>query len=384
MIRAALADAGVAGPAIGYVETHGTGTPLGDPIEVGAIGAALCAGRVQPLAIGSVKTNLGHLEAAAGVTGLIKVVLALQREEIPPHLHFEHGSPHIDWTLPLQVPTRVQPWAPIDGRRLAGVSSFGFSGTNAHVLLEEAPAPAAIATPAASVRAELFTLSARDARALTALAARHAHALATRGDDELAAVCFTANHGRAHFAFRATLRVRSVAELVDGLQALAGDRTHACLRTAHAARRDPPRVALLFTGQGAQYAGMVRGLYTAAPAFRDALDRCAAGLAPHLERPLLELLFPADGEVSKLDETGNTQPVLFAVEYALAQLWRAWGVTPQVLIGHSVGEDSPRTLTDQALITPHAARRRSVTPRCHAWFRRRAPSCRSGRRAVPC
>lgn len=341
VIRAALADARLAPRQVGYIEAHGTGTQLGDPLEVHAIGAVFGTDRAgtPPLVIGSVKTNIGHLEGAAGVTGLIKLVLALRQRTIPAHLHFDAPSPHIHWgEFPLQVPAQAMPWAPIEGRRIGGVSSFGFSGTNAHVLLEEAPAPAAIATPAASVRAELFTLSARDARALTALAARHAHALATRGDDELAAVCFTANHGRAHFAFRATLRVRSMAELVDGLQALAGDRTHACLRTAHAARRDPPRVALLFTGQGAQYAGMVRGLYTAAPAFRDALDRCAAGLAPHLERPLLELLFPADGEVSKLDETGNTQPVLFAVEYALAQLWRAWGVTPQVLIGHSVGE----------------------------------------------
>lgn len=166
------------------------------------------------------------------------------------------------------------------------------------------------------VRAELFTLSARDARALTALAARHAHALATRGDDELAAVCFTANHGRAHFAFRATLRVRSMAELVGGLQALAGDRTHACLRTAHAARRDPPRVACSSPGRARSTPAWCVAC-TRPPAFRDALDRCAAGLAPHLER-LLELLFPADGEVSKLDETGNTNPCSSAVEYALA------------------------------------------------------------------
>lgn len=341
VIRAALADARLAPRQVGYIEAHGTGTQLGDPLEVHAIGAVFGPDRAgaPPLVIGSVKTNIGHLEGAAGVTGLIKLVLALQQRTIPAHLHFAAPSPHIHWEeFPLKVPVQAMPWAPIDGRRIGGVSSFGFSGTNAHVLLEEAPAPhAVVAAAPAAARAALFTLSAREPRALVALAAKHAQALAMRPDDDLASVCHTANHGRAHFAFRATLLVRSMAELVEGLRALAQDRSHASLRTAQVARRDPPRVALLFTGQGSQYAGMARGLYEAAPAFRDALDRCAAGLAPYLDAPLLDLLFAPDN-ASRLDETGTTQPVLFAVEYALTQLWRAWGVTPQVLIGHSVGE----------------------------------------------
>lgn len=339
VVRAALANAGLAPRQVGYIEAHGTGTQLGDPLEVHALGQVFGGDRegVAPLVIGSVKTNIGHLEAAAGVTGLIKLVLSLQHRTIPRHLHFDAPSPHIQWAdHPMEVPTDARPWAPIDGLRIGGVSSFGFSGTNAHVLVQEAPSSPEPEVSSAPARTELFTLSARHAGALSELASRHLRALEGRNDAELASLCITANRGRAHQPHRATLKVRNLAELREGLAALAEGRAAPMLRQAVVTRRDPPRVAFFFTGQGAQYAGMARGLYEHAPVFRATLDRCTAALAPHLDVPLPVLLF--GDETHRLDRTAYTQPALFAVEVALCAQWRAWGVEPHVLIGHSVGE----------------------------------------------
>ncbi len=340
VIRAALANAGLAPRDVGFIEAHGTGTELGDPLEVHAIGAVFGADRQEtpPLLIGSVKTNIGHLEAAAGVTGLIKLVMALRHRTIPRHLHFSTPSPHIHWAdFPLQVPANNTDWQPIRGRRIGGVSSFGFSGTNAHIVVEEASAEAP-RPPLAARRPCLCVLSALDESALAAHARRQADALAGRPDDELADICFTLSAGRAHFAQRAAIVVNSVDELRAAFAALAAGTSAPGLRTERVARRDPPRFAFLFTGQGAQYAGMARGLYENSPVFRAALDRCAAGLAPHLEKPLLEVLFPADGASTPLDDTAYTQPALFAVEYALVKMWAAWGVAPEIVLGHSVGE----------------------------------------------
>ena len=333
VIRAALADAGVSGDAIGYVETHGTGTPLGDPIEVGAISAALCDTRTQPLVIGSVKTNVGHLEAAAGVTGVIKVVLALQRGEIPPNLHFQHGSPHIDWTRPLQVPTHVQAWTPIDARRLAGVSSFGFSGTNAHVILEAAPVRDRAVTPKRPL--QMLALSARDASALADLARAYAQRLATGVD--LADAAFTAHKGRTHFAHRLAVVGATGTEVCEALVAYAAGQPHDAVASGRVEPMARPRIAFLFTGQGAQHAGMGRVLYDSEPVFRHMLDRCAEGLVPHLDRGLLEVMFaPAEG--SLINDTLYAQPLNFAFEVALAELWRSWGIEPALVMGHSLGE----------------------------------------------
>ena len=348
VIRAALARAGVAAREVGFIEAHGTGTQLGDPLEVHALGAVFGPdrGSAAPLWIGSAKTNVGHLEGAAGIAGLIKVVLALQHRTIPAHLHFRTPSPHIDWAqFPLRVPTAAVPWEAIDGRRIAGVSSFGFSGTNAHVVLEEAPAHLAAAaaaegpvTIAAAGRAQLFTLSAKDAAARAQLAARYVQALAHYSDTDLADLCHTTNLGRARLGERATVMAHSVGELAAGLAALAQGRSAVGLRTATVALSDPPRIAFLFTGQGAQYPGMARALYEAAPAFRSALDECARLLVPYLERPLLEVMFADANAGSALHETAYTQPALFALEYALTQLWRSWGILPNMVMGHSVGE----------------------------------------------
>ncbi len=340
VIRAALASASIAPRDVSYVEAHGTGTELGDPLEVQALGAVFGADRDphDPLLLGSVKTNIGHLEAAAGVTGFIKVVLSLRNRAIPAHLHFRTPSPHIPWgELPLRVPTVLTPWEPVSGRRIAGVSSFGFSGTNAHVVLEEAPAPP-VATSVPERRPCLLAISARSDGALAELAGRYAEALDGVSSADLANFCFTVNAGRAHFRRRATIIAGSVDELRARLRALAGGQGADGLRVSTHTRRDPPRVAMMFTGQGAQYPEMARALYEAAPVFRDALDRCASVLAPLLERPLLDVIFAGVTDPSPLDETRYTQPALFAVEYALTELWRSWGIVPSAVIGHSVGE----------------------------------------------
>jgi acyl transferase domain-containing protein/NADPH:quinone reductase-like Zn-dependent oxidoreductase len=382
VIREALARAGIAPHEVGYVEAHGTGTQLGDPLEVQALGAVFSEGRAasQPLWIGSVKTNLGHLEAAAGVTGLIKLVLSLQRQQIPAHLHFKTPSPHIAWgDQPLKVPTALMDWEPIGGRRIAGVSSFGFSGTNAHVVIEEAPSEPGRDNPFAlslskghpepveglvpgetrlrqaqpersgaqpdpstgsgrtgSGAVQLFVLSARDEAALADTARRFATSLAGRPDSELPDLCFTAAISRASFAQRATVLARSVAELCERLLALAEGREVDGVRTERVTRRDPARIAFLFTGQGAQYAGMAHSLYAQQPVFRTALDACAQALDGVLPQPLLDVVFAEQG--SAIDETRYTQPALFSIEYALAKLWAAWGVAPDLVMGHSVGE----------------------------------------------
>ena len=340
VIREALKRAGLSPREVGFVEAHGTGTQLGDPLEVNALGTIFGADRApgRPLIIGSVKTNLGHLEAASGVTGLIKVVLALQHRTIPPHLHFKTPSPHIAWAdLPLQVSTKEVVWEPIGGRRIGGVSSFGFSGTNAHVVLEEAP-PSEAEETAPSHGPCLLALSARDDKALAELARRFSKALEGRFDDELADICHTANVGRSHFAHRSAIISRTTAELRSKLTALSRGEDTKGVRTGRVPRRDPPRIAFLFTGQGAQYTSMSKGLYEVSPVFRVALDRCAEVLTPHLERPLLEVLFPGSNQAALLDETAYTQPALFAIEYAITELWRSWGVTPNAVMGHSVGE----------------------------------------------
>ncbi len=336
VIRRALASAELAPDAISYIEAHGTGTPLGDPIEVGALGAIFGAGRNTnwPLMIGSVKTNIGHLEAAAGIAGLIKVVLGLQQREIPPHLHFHSGNPHIDWQhLPIIVPTAVQSWTPIDGRRLAGISSFGFSGTNAHVIVEEAPATPVSDKGVTDRPLHLLTLSAREDAALADLARQYETKLA--GQATAADICFTANAGRSHFNHRLGVVGVTPEELRQGLACYASGTVSPAVAFGNAEGRRP-RMVFLFTGQGAQHVGMGRDLYDTSPVFRRKLDECAEGLVPYLDRGLLDLMFSSDGDT--INDTINAQPVTFAIEVALAALWRSWGIRPVAVLGHSLGE----------------------------------------------
>ena len=330
VIAEVLELSGAAAHEVNYVETHSTGTRLGDPIEVQALAAVLGAGRTaaNPLRLASVKTNIGHLEAAAGIAGLIKVVLALQHEELPRHLNLVTPNPHIPWdSLPVQVVTENTPWPRGQARRLAGVSSFGFSGTNVHVLLEEAPAPTA--RPATLERPmHVLALSARTEPALRELTRRHERRLA-EADEPFADLCFTANAGRSHFEHRLAVVAESAAE---ARQHLADDDPSTVCRGQAKGR---PRLAFLFPGQGCQYVGMGRTLFESEPTFKKALLSCERLLTPYLPRPLTEVLFE---ETGLLDRTEYTQPALFALEYALAQLWQGWGITPDIVLGHSVGE----------------------------------------------
>ena len=337
-IREALRDAGVAPGAVDYVEAHGTGTSLGDPIEVRALAGVFRDGREpgRPLLIGSVKTNVGHLEAAAGVTGLIKVVLALQHGQIPPHLHAERLSPHIAWgELPLTVATTARPWPRGERPRLAGVSAFGFSGTNIHLVVEEAPAAPRSAADRAERPLSVYPISARSDAGLRELARRHAAHIAANADWPLGDLVFTAGAGRAALPLRRALLVRSREQLVEQLEVLAGGECPRGAAAGEVAGTERPRVAFLFTGQGAQHVGMGRELYEAEPVFRRTLDECAALVDGQLDRPLLDVMFQ---DAERLGQTRYTQPALFAFEYALAALWRAWGVEPAAVLGHSLGE----------------------------------------------
>ncbi len=340
VIRAALASAGVAPHEISYLEAHGTGTSLGDPIEVRAASAVLCKDRPDalPLAIGSIKTNIGHLEAAAGIAGLLKVVLALQKREIPPNLHLKEKSPYIDWDhLPIVVPTSLTPWVPVNGKRLAGVSSFGFSGTNAHLVLEESPE---LKRPWTEMERpiHLLALSAKSDQALNELVQKISICLESADADALADICFSANAGRSHFTHRVTVLAENAKEVRTGLSAFIRHQETANLIAGTMTDLNSPPVAFLFTGQGSQYIGMGRELYETSPTFQRVMDRCDKILRPHLQRPLLSVLYPQAEDASLLDNTAYTQPALFAIEYALAELWRSWGVRPSFVMGHSVGE----------------------------------------------
>lgn len=345
LIAAALSRAHIAGSDVDYLEAHGTGTSLGDPIEVQAAAAAYGAGRDpnHPLLMGSVKTNIGHLESAAGVAGLIKIVLSLQHEVLPQNLHFENPSPHIPWgSLPVRVVDQATPWQPNGRPRRAGVSSFGFTGTNAHVLIEEAPAPSALPSP--EVRDEpvsVLPLSARSEQALVSLAQRYADWLDAHPDVDIDDVCYTAGVGRSHFEYRGALVLDSGGASVQGARDLLGDLAANRLRpgVVRGVCGDPPTTAWLFTGQGSQYPGMARELFDTEPVFADTVQRCADAIDGMLPRPLLEVLFAADRETGEtLRHTSFAQPALFAIEMGLARLWQSWGIEPDVVLGHSVGQ----------------------------------------------
>jgi acyl transferase domain-containing protein len=341
VIRQALANAGVEPDEIGYVETHGTGTSLGDPIEAQALGAALGQDRSTPLAIGSVKTNIGHAEAAAGIAGLIKVVLSLQHREIPPHLHVKQLSPHIPWDdLPLTIPTTPIPWPLINGRRLAGLSSFGFSGTNVHLVVEEAPSVAPIETVMPDRPSHILTLSAKNEAALHESVTRYAQQLADTSLD-FASICFTANSGRAHFQQRLSLIAKDADEARQVLLDIAAGHQPVQAVSGQAPANRRPEVVFMFTGQGAQYIDMGRELYETQPTFRQIVDRCDELLQPYLKRSIRAVLYPrTDGAAPAVDinDIAVSQPTLFVIEYALAELWRSWGVMPSAVVGHSVGE----------------------------------------------
>lgn len=338
LIRRALADAGLEPDQIGYLEAHGTGTTLGDPIEMGAIGEVFGRRPLQsPLVVSSIKPNVGHLESAAGIAGLIKTILTLDQDHVPPHLHLREVNPHISLCDGrLVIPTERTPWPTLPGPRTAGVSSFGASGTNAHVIVQQYEEAEPTIEPEADARpARLFCLSAATGEALGELARRHAAHLSAR-PLPLAAVCRTVHVGRARLQHRLAVPAKDTDDLVARLQAFAGGDTRAPLRLG-LVDENPGGVTFLFPGQGAQYPGMGRRLYEVEPVFREALDRCDSILRAHLPEPLLAVMH---GELAEtlLGETAYTQPALFAIEYALSCMWRSWGIEPIAVTGHSVGE----------------------------------------------
>ncbi len=339
VISQALAVAGVEPETVRYVETHGTGTALGDPIEIRALTQAFRAGtdRRGFCGIGSVKTNVGHMDTAAGAAGLIKAVLAVERGELPPSLHFERPNPGLDLpSTPFFVVDRLTPWPGDAAPRRAGVSAFGIGGTNAHVVLEEAPA-AALSGPSRDL--QLLVLSARTETALEAATDNLARHLGEHPDLPLADVAFTLHAGRKVFRHRRTVVAASVAEAAS----LLASRDPAILTRAEEAADRP--VVFLFAGGGAQYPDMGLDLYRTEPVFREQLDLCMRLLEPHMSQGDADLrrhLFPApedrEEEARLLERTTVALPVLFAVEYAQARLWMSWGVRPQAMIGHSLGE----------------------------------------------
>ena len=337
VLRQALAAAQVDAESISYIETHGTGTLLGDLVEVTALKEAYGAltDKRGFCAIGSLKTNFGHLDTAAGVGGLIKTVLALRHRELPPSLHFERANPrlHLDGS-PFFVNTRLSPWAANGTPRRAGVSSFGIGGTNVHVIVEEAPERPAAVDPGP----QLILLSARTASALDRAARNLADHLDSHPELPLAAVAATLQLGRRCFAERRMVVAADRADLVRDLRETTPGRV-ASSSLGTAAERP---VVFLFPGGGAQYAGMTRDVYAREPLFREQVDACAALLVPHLGLDLREVLYPAPERAQeatqRLRRTALGLPALFTVEYALAQLWMSLGVRPQALIGHSLGE----------------------------------------------
>jgi epothilone polyketide synthase D len=340
LIRCALRNARLQPADVQYVETHGTGTSLGDPIEIGALGTVMGEGRptAQPLLVGSVKSNIGHMEPAAGIGGLIKVILALQHGQIPAHLHFKKPNPFIPWDqLPVKVVGQLTPWPAAAARRVAAVSSFSFSGTNAQVVVAQPSLPPE--RPGERERPRhILTLSAKTPAALRELARQYRDHLARHPEDAAPDLGFSANTGRSHFNHRLCLVGENAGQWHDGLAAFAENRGYSGLQTGQVDGRNAPGVVFLFTGQGSQRVSMGRELYDTQPTFRQALQRCDEILRGYQEKPLLDVLYPATGVDSVLDETFYTQPALFALEYALSEMWRSWGIEPEVVVGHSMGE----------------------------------------------
>jgi acyl transferase domain-containing protein len=337
VIQQALSNAGLTPEQISYIEAHGTGTVLGDPIEVEALKAVMGQPRANgaECVLGSVKTNIGHLESCAGMAGLIKTVLCLQHGIIPPVLHLKTLNPHISLkNTPFVIPTSLRAWPQGVERRYAGVSGAGLSGTNAHVVLEEAPELASIQNDASKIEkdetAYLLPLSARDPQALKQLARAYQRELTAPGSmlpsASLRDICYTASTRRTHYACRIALVAQSHEELASQLETFAeGEQVPGT--SSEAAGEAKPGPVFMFAGQGTQWVGMGRQLFEQEPVFRALIEECDALLRQHVQWSLLEEL-QVDEKHSRLHETGVAQPALFAIQVALAALWRSWGILP--------------------------------------------------------
>ncbi|MGL5794535.1 MAG: type I polyketide synthase, partial [Waterburya sp.] len=342
VIAEALALAEVEPETISYIETHGTGTALGDPIEIAALNQVFQVDTEQKkyCALGSVKTNIGHLDAAAGITGLIKTVLALKHQQIPPSLHFQQPNPKIDFAnSPFYVNTELQEWKTPGYPRRAGVSSFGIGGTNAHVVLEEAPVgeTGRRGDGETGKKSNLLVISAKTESALETATDNLVEHLNKYPELDLADVAYTLQVGRKEFAYRRMVVGKDIEDVAIALQNRDPQRvlTHCTPKNQHS-------IVFMFPGQGSQYVNMGKELYDSEPVFREWIDRCSELLEPELGLDLRSLLYPDNSELeiatNKLKQTEIAQPAIFTIEYALAQLWMSWGIKPQAAIGHSIGE----------------------------------------------
>ncbi|MGB0561883.1 MAG: type I polyketide synthase [Spirulinaceae cyanobacterium] len=351
VIRDALERAQVAPEQIDYVEAHGTGTPLGDKTEVHSLVSVLRAGRSseeqerEPCFFGSVKANIGHLEAAAGIAGLIKAILCLQQGQVPPQLHIKQLNPNID--LPegqFAIATPERPYQRQAAPRFAGVNSFGYGGTNAHIILEAphpvAPEPSQAQNAVVERPLHLLCLSAKKEKTLQELASLYQEQLSQDPDRALADLCYSANTGRSHLDARLAIVADSSEALLQKLQAfLAGEETEGLRsQTLKSKQKASPKVTFVFSGQGSRYIGIARELYETQPTFRATLDRCNALLQEHLQHSLLEVLTNDGSESAWFKDTLYREPMIFALEYALAQQWLSWGIEPEAVLGYGIGE----------------------------------------------
>jgi acyl transferase domain-containing protein len=344
MLRLAYQSAGISPNQVQYIEAHGTGTRAGDPVELGAIGAVVSNNRPaeQPCLVGSVKTNFGHTEGAAGVAGLIKVALSLKHRAIPASLHLHEFNPNIPWQkLGLTIPTELAPWPAYGQTAVGGVSSFGIAGTNAHVVLSEAPSlPVKPEMSATESRAYLLPLSAQSAEALKALAGAYQRFLNTEGvtgDLRLEDICYSAGFHRTHHPHRLALVAESRVKLAEQLEAFFQDKAGA--PASQKEGEQAFKTVFIFPGQGSQWLGMGRQLLEREPIFRQALEQFEQAMRPFVDWSLLEQLALDESSAAyRLNEIDVIQPTLLSVEIALAWLWRSWGIEPDAVIGHSMGE----------------------------------------------
>jgi acyl transferase domain-containing protein len=354
-MRLAFQRAGISPDQIQYVEAHGTGTPVGDRPAT------------EQCLIGSVKTNIGHLEAAAGVAGLVKAALALKHRQIPPHLHFQHPNPDIPFEeLQLRVPTTLEAWPATDGPAMAGVNSFGFGGTNAHVVLQEAPlAQLEPGTTSDAERPYLLPLSARSADALQAAARSYKNFLA--GDtSHLHDIAYSASLRRSHHDHRLTLVAHSKAEAIVHLDAFLTEQPHSSITTGRVPTNGRPKLAFVCSGMGPQWWAMGRDLLNNEPVFRAGIERCDAEFQRYADWSLMDALTASEAD-SRMEETEVAQPTNFAIQVALAELWRSWGIEPDAFIGHSAGEIAAHYLAgalsfeDAVCIIYHRSRLQQLT-----------------------
>ena len=347
VIRQALDSCGFKPEQISYIDAHGTGTALGDPIEMRAIGNVYGSNRSldNMLYVGSVKSNIGHLESAASIASIIKVVLSLQHQQIPPHLHFNKPNELIDWdSYTLTIPTQLTDWN-VNDRRIAGVSSFSFSGTNAHVIIEEAPdfkSKQDKPLPAIEIKSKsshcLLCLSAKSPEALKALAKQYQNYLSENNSIDIKDICFTSSTKRTHFKHRLSIVGDSRLTMIQQLKSFIADQVNPLCKSGEINAGKKTKIAFLFTGQGSQYMNMGKQLYETNSVFQTTLQDCNEILANHFEIPLINILFPKPEHKEFIHQTIYTQPVLFALEYALAKVWESWGIKPDIVMGHSVGE----------------------------------------------